>query len=442
MDHSTMSRRSGARSNRYKVIAGALALAVTGLGLAGCASSGASDETINLDYWTWTPNMDGVVDAWNEDHPDVQVKLTEIVGQEATSKFLAAIKAGNGAPDVMHTEYQSLASYVANDALADISEYVGVDVKAEYPAGLWNAVTLGTDAVYAIPQDFGPISLYYRKDVFDKFGITVPTTWDEYADAARKLHAADPSYYIGSFDPKSTSWSLGYSQQAGGNWWSYSDGNWAATVDDKPTQKVMSYWGGLLEEGVVNTLAYGSPEWNASLAAGTEATWISGAWTSAVMPGAAPDQAGLWEVAPVPQWDVSNPLNGAIGGAGSAVSSQSKHPKEAAEFVQWMNASEDGVQALVDSSGIFPAATQIGATLLTESPDYFSNQSDFWDVVFSGADQVSPFTYGPNFNFLQTEMSDKFGPAVAAHSESALLEALAQVQASTQADLVAQGFAE
>ena len=40
------------------------------------------------------------------------------------------------------------------------------------------------------------MALFYNKADFDKFGVAVPTTWDEYLDAARALHAADPNAYI------------------------------------------------------------------------------------------------------------------------------------------------------------------------------------------------------------------------------------------------------
>ena len=34
------------------------------------------------------------------------------------------------------------------------------------------------------------MGMIYRKDIFDKYGITPPTTWDEYAAAAQKLKDA------------------------------------------------------------------------------------------------------------------------------------------------------------------------------------------------------------------------------------------------------------
>jgi len=45
------------------------------------------------------------------------------------------------------------------------------------------------------------MGLLYRKDIFDKYGITPPKTWDDFAAAARKLHSADPKVYITNMAP-------------------------------------------------------------------------------------------------------------------------------------------------------------------------------------------------------------------------------------------------
>ncbi len=52
----------------------------------------------------------------------------------------------------------------------------------------------GGDGLYGLPQDSGPMALFYNQEVFDEHnGLEVPTTWDEYVAAAEKLKTADPS---------------------------------------------------------------------------------------------------------------------------------------------------------------------------------------------------------------------------------------------------------
>ena len=186
-------------SLRRAAIATAAAAALT---LTGCTASGDTGEsgTVNLNYWAWAPNLEQVVDIWNEQNPDIQVTVNKQDGGDpAITKLLTAIKAGSGAPDLIQAEYQKIPTLVSSDALADISGSVSDDLAGEYSEGVWNSVTLGGDAVYAIPQDSGPMMAYYRTDILDSLGLAVPTTWDEYAEVARAIHAADPTKYLGTF---------------------------------------------------------------------------------------------------------------------------------------------------------------------------------------------------------------------------------------------------
>ena len=64
-------------------------------------------------------------------------------GDPAVTKLLTAIKAGSGAPDLMQAEYQKLPTLVSANALADISKNIEPPCKSEFPASVWNSVTLG-----------------------------------------------------------------------------------------------------------------------------------------------------------------------------------------------------------------------------------------------------------------------------------------------------------
>jgi multiple sugar transport system substrate-binding protein len=142
---------------RFRTVAACAAAVLTAVAATGCGSSDDSaDGPVKLTYWAWAPGLDKVVELWNETHPDIQVTVKEqAAGDDLVTKTITAAKAGN-APDLMQAEYQALPTLVSNDVLADISGQVA-DAEAEFPAGVWQQVTLGTDAVYALPQDSGPM---------------------------------------------------------------------------------------------------------------------------------------------------------------------------------------------------------------------------------------------------------------------------------------------
>ncbi|MFE4583254.1 ABC transporter substrate-binding protein, partial [Streptomyces chartreusis] len=167
----------------------AVALGATALTACGSEDSEAESGPVSLTYWTWTPGMDKVVDLWNTG-PGKKDRITVTVKKQASgdtlvTKILTAHKAGK-APDLVQAEYQALPTLVSNDAVADIAGDVG-DARGKFADGVWQQTTLGTDAVYAVPQDIGPMMFYYREDLFKKYGLTVPTTWEEFAKTARAL---------------------------------------------------------------------------------------------------------------------------------------------------------------------------------------------------------------------------------------------------------------
>jgi len=404
-------------------------------------TEGGSAKSVELTFWTWAPNMDKVVDVWNAAHPEIQVTVSKQDGGDpAVTKLLTAIKAGSGAPDVMQAEYQKIPTLVSADALADISGELAGDVAKQFPDGVWNAVTLGGTAVYALPQDSGPMQFYYRADVFAELGLEVPTTWDEYATVAAAVHAADPSKYLGTFSSNDPGWFTGLAQQAGASWWGIDGDSWSVSIDDKATLKVADYWGGLVESGVIDNKPMYTPEWNASLNNGSQIGWLSAIWAPGVLEGNAPDTAGKWQMAPMPQWDPAKPATGNWGGSSTAVTTQSKHLAEATAFMTWLNTSQEAVNELVSQGGLYPADIPAQTEALAKPPAFFANQPDFYTLAGETAKTAGSFTFGPNVNVAYSAYNDEFGKATEAKSRSAFVAAVEAMQKITLDDLVNSGF--
>ncbi|WP_026162806.1 ABC transporter substrate-binding protein [Kribbella catacumbae] len=398
-------------------------------------------ENVKLTFWTWAPNMDKVVAGWNAKHPEIQVTVNKQDGGDpAVTKLLTAIKAGSGAPDLMQAEYQKIPTLVSADALADISKNLGEGVAGHFPETVWKSVTLGSDAVYGVPQDSGPMQFYYRADIFKQHGLTVPTTWEEYAQTAQKLHAADPKKYLGTFSANDPGWFVGLAQQAGASWWGIEGESWSVSVDDEATLKVADYWGGLVESGVIANLPMYTPEWNAALNNGTQVGWLSAVWAPGVLEGNAAATKGKWQMAPMPQWSKDQPATGNWGGSATSVTSQSKHPAEAAKFIEWLNTSPEAVQALAKVSGIYPADQPGQSAALAAPPAFFANQPDFYKVAADTAKTARSFTFGPNVNVAYSAYTDQFGKAAESKSKAGFTAAVRAMQKTTLDNLKSSGF--
>ncbi len=66
------------------------------------------------------------------------------------------------------------------------------------------------------------MAMYVRTDIFKKYDVLIPTTWDEYTTAAQKLHKANPKLTMTFFDPNNAEWFNGLLWQNNANMHSYS----------------------------------------------------------------------------------------------------------------------------------------------------------------------------------------------------------------------------
>src|SRR3954452_8185011 len=198
---------------RGKLVVGAVVLAATAV--AGSTGAGAATDragthraTVNLQFWSWVPNVDKAVALWNKTHPDVHVTVSkQAQGDAMVAKVLTSVRAHNG-PDLAQVLYQNLPTLVAGKGVVDITDSANA-IKGKFAPGVWNLVSLGTGKVWAIPQDTAPMMLFYRQDLFREYGLTVPKTWTDFAAQAKKLKSKNPNAFMTNFSATDPGWFAG-----------------------------------------------------------------------------------------------------------------------------------------------------------------------------------------------------------------------------------------
>ena len=430
--------------------AGTLASCSSSTGTAG-ASSGASAAAasstcapstgkVDLTFTTWVPGMQSVVDVWNKENPNIQVTVqTGPNGNGGTyQNFFNELKAGN-APDLGQIEYDALPNFRVQDGLTDLGACADVmAAKDDFVGWTWNQVSFGeTGHVYGVPQDAGPMALFYRKDLFTKNNIPVPTTWDEYAADAVKIRALGG--YITNFSQSDVNQFAGLVWQAGGSWFSNDGTSWNVNLTSPESTKVANYWQDLISKNLVSSVPPWTSEWNNAYNTGSDWTWVSAVWGANSISSGAPATAGDWAVAPMPQWQAGQAVAGDWGGSSTAVFKGSKHVYEAAKFALWLNTSDEALTLLNKAANLYPATTA-GAKLpaLAAGVPFFGGQA-IYDVFAKASSEVSPtFTWGPTMTQVYADASDGFKAAVS--GKGTLLDALTSTQASTIATLKSQSI--
>ncbi|MRX42203.1 ABC transporter substrate-binding protein [Agromyces kandeliae] len=422
------------------------ALALTGCAAGDASSSGdaascePAGEDVTLEFTSWIPGIEDAVAAWNDENPDIQVEVqTGPNGNSGTyQNFFNQLEAGN-APDLGQIEYDALPNFRVQDGLENLA--VCEDVVAAQDQFLdwtWGQVSLGTDdEAYGIPQDQGPMALFYRSDLFEQNGIDVPTTWDEYRTAAEAIR--EQGGYITNFSQTDINQFAGFVWQAGGEWFANDGDAWDVELTSDASVQVAEYWQDLIENDLVSTYPAWTDEWNNAYNSGEVWTWNSAVWGANSIASGAPDTAGNWSVALAPQWASGDAAAGNWGGSSIAVFKGTDHLYEAAKFALWLNTSDEALTILNEQAAIYPA-TKAGLELptLTAGVEFYGGQA-IYDVFAEASTQVDPdFVWGPTMTQVYADVSDGFKGA--ASGSSTLVEALEKGQASTIDALEAQSI--
>lgn len=391
--------------------------------LAGCSTPGtspvnarptmpaaSSGEAVRLNMWSWVTDLHIAAEIWNEQNPHIQVDISWIPGgNEGGYQTLFSALAADSSPDLAQVELRAIPEFMLVNGLVDLSRY-GADQYADrFDETLWGQASFA-DGVYGIPQDAGPVGMFYRPDLLEQVGAEVPATWGEWAEVGAELR--DAGIYIDSFPLADASIFTAHAMQAGATWFSAEEDHWVMNMADETTLDVARFFDAAVDSGIVTTQHEPfSPGWFAAAGNDRIASLSGASWGDAMLQGVSGAE-GEWRVAPVPQW-----MNGygssTIGGSSTAVMANSRHPAEALEFAVWLNSSPEGIDALIENSGIGWSASPNHIGSSREGPsEFFGGQEYNTEVFEKAAQQQNPhWQWWPivqqSFSILEDEFRQK-----------------------------------
>ena len=153
-------------------------------------SGAASGESVDLTFWTLNGRMsaiDPLTEEFNAASPDINVTVAyyDTDGIKDACKVAAS---SNTLPHMWFNWGGSLGGFYAENGLTyDLTEYAqtnGWDNK--FSAGALSLCTLH-DQLSGYPTSYNVLGIYYRKDIFEQYGIAVPTTFEEFEAACATL---------------------------------------------------------------------------------------------------------------------------------------------------------------------------------------------------------------------------------------------------------------
>ncbi len=341
--------------------------------LTGCSAKGGPDRvTISYQTMETLPQQRAalakLVEAFEAAHPSVRVKIQ--VSPSGFQKLQAQMAAGD-MPDVFYYVSDRLPVLMHRHAVLNLQPFLdedrSVDLSAYFPKTVQACQTGG--ALYCFPFHFSTDVLFYNKDLFDKAGLAHPQgdwTWDDFAKAAKALTTKTngQAQQYGTLQPRPLLLVKSY----GGDCF---DGN-NCVIDGPAGRKAIAFLDELMHWGAVPSMAtlrdIEVMDGVSLFSTGRIGMLLGRTYMLA-------EFSKLkdldWDIALVPKGE-RRYSRLAVGG--NCIWSQTKHPKEAWEFVKFFSGPEgsailgafrNGVPALrsVAQSDIFlkppPAHVQV-----------------------------------------------------------------------------------
>jgi trehalose/maltose transport system substrate-binding protein len=189
---------TGMRRRDFIVASGA-AVATVAAGALGLptrlyAQTGRTEITFASARFFSTDTMQQVIEAYNKSQNSVHVSYIELPppssSTEVHQQLVQQLARRSGSPDVFTQDIIWIAEFAEAGWALPLDHYFGADEMKAYVPGIVQGCTW-KGQLTAMPWfiDYG--KLYYRTDILEKLGASVPETWDQLIETAKKGMGGD-----------------------------------------------------------------------------------------------------------------------------------------------------------------------------------------------------------------------------------------------------------
>ncbi|MHA7155680.1 ABC transporter substrate-binding protein [Arthrobacter sp. TMN-50] len=382
-------------------------------------------ETLSYVYFTDGPDEQATRDliAEFEQEHDVTVELEVLPYADLVTSTQARLSGGN-APDVVRLT--GLTDFRAD--LLDLRTYLGEDYAEEFLPGPLTGALGDNEELLAVPSDATLNGPFVNVDLFEEAGVDLPDpadpwTWEEMVDAATEVKDATGTEYAFAMDKSGHRVSTILSQYGT----ALASGN-EAVLDPAKAEQALTPLIEMMEDNRMPRdfwLGSGTRYEGANeifLAQDTP-VYLSGNWQVGQF---AENAEFNWAVAPNP---CAEECGGFPGGKYMAALAEGPNPALAAEFIRFMNTTENQ-ETFITASGFLPTR----ADLSEQGVEYPDRQEDM-DVFLEDLARTPELGYeanaAPALAGAGTELVDEISQVLA--GEKDLSTAVSDLKASTEA---------
>lgn len=309
--------------------------------------------------------MQVAVDAYTAQHPNVKFDVLKLSGDDVYQKTVIDLKSGTGTYDLILIDDPKALQYQQAGWLTDLDAMFKKSGKALDSDFISNIIDLcrypnnAKGKLYSLPF-VGNVSLFaYRADLFAKYGLAAPKTWDDVLTAAKTISEKEPGIDGISFrgvkgNPILTAflpifWSFGAD---------FMDASGKPTVNSPEAVKALKFFLELAKYGPKSTPMNNTAQVRDGLLAGTVgiAPEVWPAWLGKIDDPNESKVAGKVKITKHPaEVKKSSPM---IGIWHIAIPAASKNKEAAFEFLTFLT-SKETQKLMVLKAGLPPSRTSV-----------------------------------------------------------------------------------
>ena len=424
MDTKPLSRRT------FLTLAASVA---TGTALAACvapapAEQGAgapATEAVTIDIWEQQVSIDaasGAAKAFAEKFPNITLNWVPTPLADTSTKLVAAIAAGNGAPDLAFIQYTDMINFTlrGGTGITDLADLMA-SRRGEWVKWCLDLVTTSDGKILGLPTDIGASATFYRRSVFDAAGLPsdpegvakATTSWDDFLTAATKIAEGGEHYLI-----ENASSLFDIFRQQGTQ--AYFDDQGVPMVDSEIFVNAAKFAQDFRNAKLDAASKGGAVDSAVEMQAGTIGGYMIAAWWDILIHIWGPDsvKAGDWGVAPLPGGSSAN-----FGGSYFVIPDMSTKKEAAWDFASYAVATEEGLSAyLKGGNGMWlPGWKPMYESEIFTTPDpAYGGQA--WLQIFTAAAETVPV--------IHTDLNDGIAVEAVNQALAKILEEGADPQAA------------
>jgi multiple sugar transport system substrate-binding protein len=326
------------------------------LAAAGLAAAFAAQAATTLTVASF-PSFDEAVKVaipeFKKKYPDVDIKLVSLAYGDHHTAMTTALATGTNLPDVMAVEIGYIGKFSESGGLEDLgaAPYNGMQYQKQFARFTYPQAMSGMGKLAAIPADIGPGTLFYRKDILDKAGVTeaaLTQSWESFIESGKKVKAATGSFMLASAnDIKDIYIRSGLKDGEG----IYFDKAGKVLVDSPRFAKGFELAKAARQAGIDAKITAWTNEWGEGFKRGQIATQMMGAWLGGHLASwLAPDTKGNWRSAQLP-----NGAWASWGGSFYSIPKKAANKQLAWEFIKFMTLDKDQQLRAFRGLDAFPA---------------------------------------------------------------------------------------